>query len=66
MKKSYQVTLSLLILIVGICLLGVDQIFVSASGTNYFQSASVLTTIAVGIILIGALWLFKTTLKSKK
>lgn len=66
MKKSFQVTLGTIILILGVLLLGVDRIFVSASGASYIQSTSVLTTISIGVILIGALWLFKTTLKSKK
>ncbi len=66
MKKSYQVIIGTIILVSGISLLGFDQIFVSASSVSYIQSVSVSTTIAVGIILIGALWLFKTTIKSKK
>lgn len=66
MKKSYQVIMSTIILVSGISLLGFDQIFVSASSVSYIQSTSILTTIAVGIILIGVLWLFKTTLRSKK
>ena len=66
MKKSYQVMMGTGILIVGVLMLGIDRIFVSANSQGYLQSASVLTTIAIGTLLIGALWLFKTTLKKEK
>jgi len=63
MKKSYQVTGGLAVLALGVLLLGADRLFVSASGPSYIQSMTVLTTIAIFLILLGAIWLFKTTLK---
>ena len=66
MKKSYQVFIGTAILVIGILMLGFDRIFVSAASASYLQSTTVLTTISVGTLLIGALLLFKTTLKKEK
>lgn len=63
MKKSYSLTIGIGILVVGVLLLGVDRIFISAASGDYFNAVSIVTTISLLVILIGVIWLFRTTLK---
>lgn len=61
MKKSVKSTIGIAILILGILTLGADQMFVSAdTGTNYFQSLNFVTVAGLALLLIGAVWLFRT------
>jgi len=63
MKKSYQISGGIAVLIIGVLLLATDRLFVSAAGGSYSQSMTILTTIALFFILLGAIWLFRTTFK---
>ena len=63
MKKSNQVTWGLSVLIIGILLLAADRLFVAAANASYSSSMTILTTVALFFILIGAVWLFRTAFK---
>lgn len=61
MKKSVKSSIGIGILVLGILTLGVDRMFISAdTGTGYFQSTTVVTVVALVLLLIGAIWLFRT------
>lgn len=66
MKKGTEIIGGIVFLIVGILTLSADRLFVSADNGSIMQSMSVLTTISIALILIGTIWLFSTTLKSRK
>lgn len=63
MKRSSNITISIGIIVTGILLLGIDRIFVSASTGNFTETVSIVTTIAIFIVLIGVIWLFKSSLR---
>lgn len=63
MRKNRQIIIGASILIIGILLLGADRLFVSASTATYSQSVTVLTTVSVIFLLIGAVVLFRITYK---
>lgn len=63
MKKGYKITIGIAILILGILLLGVDRLFISADSGSYGQSMTIITTIAVFLFLVGAIWIFRATFK---
>lgn len=62
-KKNNQITFGISTLIIGILLLGADRLFVSASTSTYAQSMTVLTTVSIFFLLVGAVVLFRTTFR---
>ncbi|MCL5407386.1 MAG: hypothetical protein M1429_02735 [Patescibacteria group bacterium] len=63
MKKSSQIIAGITISIIGVLLLGADRLFASASTAAYSQSVTILTTVSVIFLLIGAVILFRTMYK---
>ncbi len=56
-KKNFSI--GLIMAALGVILLGVDKLLVSAnSSSNLFQSFSVVTIIALFVILLAVIWLF--------
>ncbi len=61
MKRSRRVIIGIVILVIGILMLGADRLFVSADNASYGQSMTILTIVSLFFLLMGAIWLFKST-----
>ena len=61
LKKSQNISIGIIILVIGVILLGTDRIFVAADTGGYGQSMTVLTIVSLIFFLVGAIWLFRTT-----